>query len=170
MVGRWSWYWVHVYYTSRITYIKLHRSFQAIIQSYQFLVHTYSNSYLPFFTTSCIDAQPRTVLIDHLYVCTITLALLWAYLHYNSIFKQLNICIPEVRQTPVVRRIPVKYVIAIPACCAESGSSKYSCVLLIIKDLEGGAALSGFEIIKFCLLHNVYRHQPSGIVMPYIVL
>jgi len=111
MVGGLSWYWVHMYYTSHTTYIEAHKSFEAIIQSGQFLVHTYSNSYLPFFTTSYINVHPRAALAGGFYVYTKTLLSIWAYLHYSSIFKQLNTSTPEVRQIPVVRRIPVKYVI-----------------------------------------------------------
>jgi len=53
-----------MYYTSRTTYIEPHKSFVATIQSYQLLVHTYCNSYLPFFTTSYINAHTRAALAD----------------------------------------------------------------------------------------------------------
>jgi len=67
-------------------YIEPHKSFEATIPSYQLLVHTYSNSYLPFFTTSYSNAHPRAALEGDFYVYTKTLILIWAYLHYNSIF------------------------------------------------------------------------------------
>ena len=53
MVDRWS----HMYYTSYSTFDRLHKSFQAITQSCRFLVHKYSNSYLPSFNTSYVDAH-----------------------------------------------------------------------------------------------------------------
>jgi len=47
-------------------------SFETVIQSHQFLVHTYFNSYLPFFTISYIDAHPRAALADGYYIYIIT--------------------------------------------------------------------------------------------------
>jgi len=65
-----------MYDTSDTTYIEPHKSFEAIIQSGQILVHTYSNSYLPFFTTSYINVHPSAALADDFYVYTITLVLI----------------------------------------------------------------------------------------------
>jgi len=73
-----------MYDSSDITYIEPHKSFEAIIQSGQFLVHTYSNSYPPFFTTSYINVfttsyinvHPRAALADDFYVYTLTLVLI----------------------------------------------------------------------------------------------
>jgi len=65
-----------MYYTSRETYIEPHKSFEATIPSHQLLVHTYSNSYLPFFTTSYSNAHPRAAFADDFYVYTKTLVLI----------------------------------------------------------------------------------------------
>ena len=62
-----------MYYTSRTTYIEPHKSFEATIPSHQLLVHTYSNSYLPHFTTSYSNTHSRVALEDDLYVYTKTL-------------------------------------------------------------------------------------------------
>jgi len=75
-----------MYHASDIEYIEPHKSFGAIIQSGQFLVHTYSNSYLPSLTTSYINSHSGAALVDDFYVYTIILVLIWAYLHDNAIF------------------------------------------------------------------------------------
>jgi len=74
-----------MYYTLFTTYIEPHKSFEAQITSHQLLVHTYCNSYIPFLTTSYINAHSRATLADGFYVYTENLVLIWAYLHYNSI-------------------------------------------------------------------------------------
>ena len=48
---------------------------------------TYSNSYFPVFTTSYTNAHPKEALEDHIYVYTITLILISAYLYDNPIFN-----------------------------------------------------------------------------------
>ena len=62
-----------MYDTWRTAYIEPHKSFEAIIQSGQLLVHTYSNSYLPFFTTSSINAHHMAAIANDLYVYPKTL-------------------------------------------------------------------------------------------------
>ena len=52
------------------------------------------------------------------------LASIWAYLHCKWIFKQLNTYIPEVPNIPVVRNIPVKYVI-IYAAVSKTSIAEY---------------------------------------------
>jgi len=65
-----------MYYISPTTYIGPHKSFEATIPSHQLLVHTYSNSYLPPFTTPYSNAHPRATLVDDFYVYTKTLVLI----------------------------------------------------------------------------------------------
>ena len=84
MVGRWSWYWAHMYYTSYSMYVEPHKLFQTIIQLCQSLVHTYSNPYLPSFNTSYINAHPRAAPAGDFYVYTVALVSIWAYLDDNS--------------------------------------------------------------------------------------
>ena len=65
-----------MYYTSSTTYIEPRKSFEDTTQPHQLLVHTYSNSYLLFFTTAYSNAHPRAALADGFYVYTKTLVLI----------------------------------------------------------------------------------------------
>jgi len=80
-------YWAHMYYTLYSwtpQVLSGHSSIMSI------LIHTYSNSYLPSFNTSYINAHPRATPADDLYVYTIVLVSIWAYLDDNSIFLTIR--------------------------------------------------------------------------------